>query len=178
MATSWCRSAEPTAPAWPSTTTRTGSAQQLADAYSGIVDAYGLNRIDFDIEERRCIDGSSALNAQALKLFQQSHPDVEVWYTLPVLPAGLTADGVNVVDQALKAGEARRHQRRGHGLRRFGGPAGGSDHGHLRDSGGWSTYNQMTLFGKYGQTFDWRQIGDPDDRHERRRVRGVHGGRR
>ena len=43
-----------------------------------------------------------------------------------------------------------------------------------------STYNQMTtLFGKYGQTFDWRQIGvTPMIGVNDVGVRGVHGGRR
>ena len=141
--------------------THGGSAQQLADAYSGIVDAYGLNRIDFDIEGAAVADGSSALNAQALKLFQQSHPDVEVWYTLPVLPTGLTADGVNVVDQALKAGvklDGINVMAMDYGDSAA--PPAAQTMGTYAIQSAQSTFNQMTtLFGKYGQTFDWRQVG-------------------
>ena len=132
--------------------------------YGGIVDAYGLNRIDFDIEGAAVADGSSALNAQALKLFQQSHPDVEVWYTLPVLPTGLTADGLNVVDQAVKAGVKL------DGINvmamDYGESAAPTSGPNAKTMGAYaiqsaqSTFDQMTtLFNKYGQTFNWRQIG-------------------
>jgi len=138
-----------------------GSAQQLADAYSGIVNAYGLNRIDFDIEGAAVADGSSALNAQALKLFQQAHPDVEVWYTLPVLPTGLTADGLNVVDQALKAGvklDGINVMAMDYGDSAA--PPAAKTMGAYAIQAAQSTYNQMTTsFGQYGQTFNWRQIG-------------------
>ena len=81
------------------------SAQELATAYGAVIDAYGLNRIDFDIEGAAVADPASiALNAQALKIAETARPDLEVWYTLPVLPNGLTADGINVVEQAPKAG--------------------------------------------------------------------------
>ena len=144
--------------------THGGSAQQLADVYGGIVDAYGLNRIDFDIEGAAVADGSSALNAQALKLFQQAHPDVEVWYTLPVLPTGLTADGLNVVDQAVKAGVKL------DGINvmamDYGESAAPTSGPNAKTMGAYaiqsaqSTFDQMTtLFNKYGQTFNWRQIG-------------------
>ena len=63
------------------------SAQALATAYAGIVTTYSLNRIDFDIEGAAVAEPASiALNAQALKLLQQQMPQLEIWYTLPVLP--------------------------------------------------------------------------------------------
>ena len=144
--------------------THGGTAQQLANVYGGIVDAYGLNRIDFDIEGAAVADGSSALNAQALKLFQQAHPDVEVWYTLPVLPTGLTADGLNVVDQAVKAGVKL------DGINvmamDYGESAAPTSGPNAKTMGAYaiqsaqSTFDQMTtVFNKYGQTFNWRQIG-------------------
>ncbi|MDG4666483.1 Calx-beta domain-containing protein [Mycobacterium sp. 236(2023)] len=81
------------------------SAQALATAYAGVVTTYNLNRIDFDIEGAAAAEPASiALNAQALKLLQQQMPELEIWYTLPVLPSGLTADGINVVRKALEAG--------------------------------------------------------------------------
>jgi len=81
------------------------SAQELADAYGGVVDAYRLNRIDFDVEGAAVADPDSiALRSAALALLQQDRPDLEIWYTLPVLPTGLTSDGINVVRSALDAG--------------------------------------------------------------------------
>ncbi len=140
------------------------SAQELADAYGGIVDAYGLNRIDFDIEGAAVADGSSVLNAQALKILQTARPDLEVWYTLPVLPTGLTADGLNVVDQALKAGVKLdginvMAMDYGESAAPTSGPNAKSM-GTYAIQSAQSTYDQMTpLFSKYGQTFNWRQIG-------------------
>ncbi len=140
------------------------TAQELADAYGSIVDAYGLNRIDFDIEGAAVADGSSAFNAAALKILQTARPDLEVWYTLPVLPTGLTADGVNVVDQALKAGVKLdgvnvMAMDYGEATAPTTGPNAKSMGAYAIQSAQ-STYDQMTpLFGKYGQTFNWRQIG-------------------
>jgi hypothetical protein len=68
------------------------TAADLAKAYAGIVDTYALNRIDFDIEGAAVADAAAIkLGSDALKLLQASRPGLEVWYTLPVLPTGLTA---------------------------------------------------------------------------------------
>jgi chitinase len=68
-----------------------------------------LSHIDFDIEgfwvaepasiERR----SQAIAALQQSMASQNRP-FSVWYTLPVLPSGLTADGLAVVDSALRNG--------------------------------------------------------------------------
>ena len=85
--------------------TRGMTAAQLAGAYAGVIDTYGITHLDFDIEGAAVADSASiALNSQALKLLQQSKPQLKIWYTLPVLPTGLTADGIKVVDSAVKAG--------------------------------------------------------------------------
>lgn len=81
------------------------TATDLANRYRQVVDTLGLHRIDFDIEGAALANrAANQLLANALKLLQQSHPDLEIWYTLPVLPQGLTADGLTVVRQALTAG--------------------------------------------------------------------------
>ena len=41
---------------------------------------------------------------QAIKLLQAANPGLTVSYTLPVLPAGLTADGVYLIQSAVKYG--------------------------------------------------------------------------
>jgi len=81
------------------------SAADLAGRYRQVIDNLALNRIDFDIEGAALADqAANQLHSAALKLVQQSHPGVEVWLTLPVLPQGLTGDGLTVVRQALAAG--------------------------------------------------------------------------
>ena len=81
------------------------SAASLAAGYALVVERYGLNRLDFDIEGAAIADdAANALHSQALALLQQQKPDLEVWYTLPVLPTGLSADGLDLVRAALAAG--------------------------------------------------------------------------
>jgi chitinase len=138
------------------------SAQELADAYGAVIDFYGLNRIDFDIEGAAIAEtASNDLNSKALKILQTQRPDLEVWYTLSVMPYGLTDNGKNVVDLALK-----------NGVKLDGINVMAMDYGdteappQLKTMGAYaidaanSTYNQMTtMFGKYGQSFGWNQIG-------------------
>ncbi|MCB0923554.1 MAG: hypothetical protein KDB50_03260 [Mycobacterium sp.] len=141
------------------------SAQELADAYGAVVDTYGLNRIDFDIEGNAVADPASiALNAQALKLFQQQRPDVEIWYTLPVLPSGLTADGLNVVAKALHAGVQLdgvnvMAMDYGEGPAPTSGPNAKTMGAYAIDAAE-STYAQLSsLYASHGQTFSWNQLG-------------------
>jgi len=73
--------------------------------YQAVVDAYNLKYIDLDIEGAAVADPTTiALRSQALKLLQTARPNVRVSLTLPVLPEGLTADGLNVVRSARDAG--------------------------------------------------------------------------
>ncbi|MCX7390846.1 MAG: fibronectin type III domain-containing protein, partial [Planctomycetia bacterium] len=72
------------------------AAPALAMAYAEMVDTLKLNKVDFDIE------GVAVAQPQILKLqmdaiaiVQMSRPSLGVWLTLPVLPQGLTQDGVN-----------------------------------------------------------------------------------
>lgn len=73
--------------------------------YRAVVDAYNLKYIDLDIEGAAVADPTTiARRSQALKLLQTARPNVRVSLTLPVLPEGLTADGLNVVRSARDAG--------------------------------------------------------------------------
>jgi len=78
----------------------------LKNAYQSVIDAYNLTHIDFDIEGAlvaepvsiaRRSQAIAALQADAANLDRELH----VWYTLPVLPTGLTQDGLNVLQSAL-----------------------------------------------------------------------------
>jgi hypothetical protein len=78
---------------------------KLATEYSAVVDAYGAKYADFDIEGAATADPASYnRRSQALAKVQQSHSSLKISLTLPVLPEGLTADGLNVVKSAKNAG--------------------------------------------------------------------------
>ena len=76
----------------------------LTNIYSGIIDNLNLHAIDFDIEGTWITDSASVeRRSQALAVIQQQHGDkVKIWFTLPVLPSGLTNDGVEVIRSAIK----------------------------------------------------------------------------
>lgn len=77
----------------------------LAAEYDAVVKAYGLKYIDMDIEGSAVAEPASiARRSQALAQVQRQNSGLKVSLTLPVLPTGLTADGVNVVRQAKNAG--------------------------------------------------------------------------
>lgn len=141
------------------------SAQELANAYAAVIDTYGATHVDFDIEGAAVADPASiALNSQALALLQRAKPEVHIWYTLPVLPTGLTADGVNVVDAAVKAGVKLdginvMAMDYGESAAPTSGP-GAKTMGAYAIQAAQSTYTQMSsLYGTYGQSFSYSQIG-------------------
>jgi chitinase len=141
------------------------SAQALANAYAGVVDTYGVTHLDFDIEGAAIADTASiTLMSNALKLLQQSRPQVKIWYTLPVLPQGLTADGLNVVQAALTAGVKLdgvnvMAMDYGEGPAPTSGPN-AQTMGTYAIRSAESTYSQLSsLYAKNGQTFTWKQIG-------------------
>ncbi len=81
----------------------------LTNAYDQVIDAYGLTHIDFDIEgaagaHKPSIDRRSQAIAAVQKTQAAEGKPLEVWFTLPVLPTGLTADGLYSLQSALKAG--------------------------------------------------------------------------
>nr|WP_042185844.1 chitinase [Kibdelosporangium sp. MJ126-NF4]CEL16923.1 Chitinase [Kibdelosporangium sp. MJ126-NF4]CTQ91848.1 Chitinase (EC 3.2.1.14) [Kibdelosporangium sp. MJ126-NF4] len=77
----------------------------LAAEYDAVVKAYALKYVDFDIEGAAAADQATILRrSQAMKILQDRNPGLKISLTLPVLPTGLTADGINVVQQAKNAG--------------------------------------------------------------------------
>lgn len=82
-----------------------GSADELATAYGKVVDAYDLKKADFDIEGGALPNAeANTRRAQAIAELQKDHPDLDVSFTLPVMPEGLTQDGVNLLADAKKNG--------------------------------------------------------------------------
>jgi hypothetical protein len=81
------------------------SASQLAAAYQSVVSEYNLKYIDFDIEGAAIANTSANdLRNQALAQLEKQDPGLQVSYTLPVLPTGLTSQGVAVLQSAESAG--------------------------------------------------------------------------
>jgi hypothetical protein len=79
----------------------------LYTEYAAVVDAYGAKYADFDIEGAAVAEPASIdRRSQALARLTQTHPGLKISLTLPVLPEGLTADGLNVVRSAKNAGAA------------------------------------------------------------------------
>ena len=81
----------------------------LQAAYQSVVDTYALTHIDFDIEGIWAVDPPSiARRSAAIAGLQQAARtagrELNVWFTLPVLPTGLTQDGRNILASALQAG--------------------------------------------------------------------------
>jgi chitinase len=81
----------------------------LTAAYQSVITAYGLTHIDFDIEGAAVADHASIdRRSQAIAQLQQTATaagrKLDVWFTLPVLPSGLTADGLYVIQSALRFG--------------------------------------------------------------------------
>jgi Cellulose binding domain/Glycosyl hydrolases family 18 len=81
------------------------SVAALTAEYQAVISAYNLRYIDLDIEGSATADPASiSRRSQALATLQRNNPGLRVSLTLPVLPTGLTADGLNVVRSARDAG--------------------------------------------------------------------------
>ncbi|MFD0023219.1 cellulose binding domain-containing protein [Streptomyces sp. NPDC058382] len=81
------------------------SADDLAAAYGKVVDTYKLTKVDFDIEGGALPDtAANSRRSQAIAELQKSHPGLDVSFTLPVMPEGLTQPGVDLVADAKKNG--------------------------------------------------------------------------
>ena len=79
------------------------SAAALAAAYGKALDAAGSTEADFDIEGDQLTDSDGvALRSEAIALLQKERSDLEVTFTLPVMPNGLDSDGVALLESANK----------------------------------------------------------------------------
>ena len=81
------------------------SAAALQAQYDAVVARYNLTRIDFDIEgAAEALMPSMQRRNTAVKSLQDAHPGLQVSYTLPVMPTGLTQDGINLLSDAIAKG--------------------------------------------------------------------------
>ncbi|WP_329192585.1 MULTISPECIES: cellulose binding domain-containing protein [unclassified Streptomyces] len=83
------------------------SAPALAAAYGKVIDTYGLTKVDFDIEGGALPNAAAnTRRAQAIARLQKSHPGLDVSFTLPVMPEGLTQAGLDLLADARHNGVA------------------------------------------------------------------------
>jgi Cellulose binding domain/Glycosyl hydrolases family 18 len=81
------------------------SVSQLQAAYQQVITAYGVSQLDFDIEGAAVANtAANSRRDQALAALQAQNKGLQISFTLPVLPSGLTSDGVAVVTGAVQAG--------------------------------------------------------------------------
>ncbi|MBO8196555.1 chitinase [Streptomyces oryzae] len=81
------------------------SADELAKAYGQVIDAFDLKKIDLDIEGAALPDTeANERRAKALAQLQKSHSGLDISYTLPVMPEGLTEPGVALLKNAKENG--------------------------------------------------------------------------
>src|SRR5215217_6632779 len=82
----------------------------LQAAYQSVLNKYSVNsstpvRLDFDIEGGATTDQASITRRnQALKALKSANPGLVISYTLPVLPTGLVASGVNILNSVKADG--------------------------------------------------------------------------
>jgi hypothetical protein len=81
------------------------SVDALVAAYGKVIDAYDLTRVDFDIEGPALTDTRATdRRARALVRLQREHPDLDVSFTLPVMPHGLNRHARAVLSRTSAAG--------------------------------------------------------------------------
>jgi hypothetical protein len=81
----------------------------LAGQYQAVIDQYGIRDLDFDVEgaaqgDQASLDRRSKALAAVQAAGRAAGRPVHVSLTLPVMPTGLTADGLNVIRSAIANG--------------------------------------------------------------------------
>ncbi|BCL83247.1 exported chitinase [Ktedonobacteria bacterium brp13] len=75
----------------------------LEQQYQAVISKYQVTQLDFDVENNAVTDQASIdRRNQALAALQAQNKNLLIDYTLPVLPTGLTQDGLNVIQSAIK----------------------------------------------------------------------------
>lgn len=77
------------------------SVSKLTAAYATALDAAGSSQADFDIEgDELTAADTVALRSKAIAALQKERPDLEVSFTLPVMPSGLDSDSLALLESA------------------------------------------------------------------------------
>ncbi|WP_405996932.1 CAP domain-containing protein [Streptomyces sp. NBC_00829] len=78
---------------------------KLSEAYKKVISQFKLTKLNFDIDGYGLhMPEVNSLRSKALASLQKSDPKLDVAFTLPTLPNGLTPDGVKVLEDAQKQG--------------------------------------------------------------------------
>jgi hypothetical protein len=81
------------------------SASAMAAQVESVVTTLGVTHLDFDIESNEMSDSADlTLTAQALAMVRAWDSSLVINYTIPVLPSGLTSEGIDILDAAVAAG--------------------------------------------------------------------------
>ncbi|MGA5893845.1 chitinase [Streptomyces venetus] len=81
------------------------SAPDLAAAYGAALDAAGATRADFDVEGDDLADSASMeVRSEAIALLQKERAELEVSFTLPVMPSGLDKNSLALLGSANNNG--------------------------------------------------------------------------
>ncbi len=81
------------------------NASVLQAQYQSVIDRSHVTSIDFDIEGAAVMDQHSiTLRDQAIVGLQAANPDLQVSFTLPVMPTGLVESGLNLLRSAMSDG--------------------------------------------------------------------------
>jgi hypothetical protein len=132
-----------------------GDVNSLTAEYQAVVNAYHLKFIDFDIEGSAVAEPASiSKRSQAMARLAAANPGLKITLTLPVLPEGLDANGVNVVQAAKAAGApidtvnimAMDYYRSG-------------DYGAFALQAAQATHNQLQSIYGLSDTAAWRMVG-------------------
>jgi chitodextrinase len=76
------------------------SAEALTKAYQSVIDRYHVNSLDFDIEGGGIANAAANhMRNEALVALDKANPDLNISFTLPVMPTGLTYEGINLLQQ-------------------------------------------------------------------------------
>ncbi|WP_066856959.1 Ig-like domain-containing protein [Halodesulfovibrio spirochaetisodalis] len=82
-----------------------GNVAELQAAYQSVIDTYNLTWVDFDIEGAAVADRPSIdRRNKAIAGLQAANPELKVAFCLPVLPQGLTGQGLFVIQNAKQNG--------------------------------------------------------------------------
>ncbi|MEU7371870.1 chitinase [Streptomyces hygroscopicus] len=78
---------------------------ELASAYAEVIERYQAARVDFDLEGDALANAeATARRAQALALIQRTHEGLNISFTLPAMPDGLTPQSVAQLEAAKREG--------------------------------------------------------------------------
>lgn len=82
-----------------------GSVSALQAQYQAVINQFNITHLDFDIEGGPLgFTSDNDKRSKAIAALQAANPGLTVSFTLPVLPSGLTQDGLNLLQNAVQNG--------------------------------------------------------------------------